>query len=398
MDNKQHSEDAVSDSSSTTKLASAQYWLKENLFKSWQNTLLTFITAAFALYIIVTVAGFVVSNDWTVVTNNIRLLMIGQFPALEVWRIWATLIFVSVLLGLSWGIWRGVVSHIALTIAAVLFIFGAVPYTQMSSTIYLFSCVALIIGGYFVGRKAAILKIPLLILWILYIPLSLTIINGFGVVNPVSTTVWGGFFLTLVLASVAIIGSFPLGVLLAIGRRSNLPVIKYSCVVYIEFIRGIPLIMVLFIAQLILPMFLGNIEINNIFRAMIAFTLFSAAYLAENVRGGLQSIPVGQYEASQALGLSRFKLMVFIILPQALKAVIPAMVGQFISIFKDTSLVAIIGLADFLGMARRISANPEYLGRYMELYVFVAFIYFIFCYLMSHVSRHLENSLGAAKQ
>lgn len=137
-----------------------------------------------------------------------------------------------------------------------------------------------------------------------------------------------------------------------------------------------------------------GIELDNVVRAMIAFTLFSAAYLAENIRGGLQSIPRGQFEAAQALGLNNFKVMIFVILPQALKAVIPAMVGQFISIFKDTSLVAVIGLADFLGMGKKIAANPEYLGKYMELYIVIAFIYFIFCFLMSHVSKHIEKSLG----
>lgn len=376
-------------------LMKLQLWLKKNLFKDWKNAILTIVAAMVAVFVVIKVGGFLIQSDWAVVTNNLRLLMIGQFPVEEIWRVWAGLILASVLLGLSWGLWRGIVGHVAITIGTILLIFGVVPYTESNSKIYLFTSVAAIVLFYLIGRKVSALKIPALVLWILYIPISIGIINGFGILEPVKTNVWGGFLLTLILASVAIVCSFPIGLLLAIGRRSKLPLIKYSCIVYIEIIRGMPLIMVLFIGQLLLPMFLGGeIQLDNVLRAMIAFTLFSAAYLAENIRGGLQSIPRGQFEAAQALGLNNVKMMVFIILPQALKAVIPAMVGQFISIFKDTSLVAVIGLTDFLGMAKKISANPEYLGKYLELYVFIAIMYFVFCYLMSHVSKHIEKSLG----
>uniref|UniRef100_UPI0011416298 amino acid ABC transporter permease n=1 Tax=Bacillus sp. 03113 TaxID=2578211 RepID=UPI0011416298 len=141
-----------------------------------------------------------------------------------------------------------------------------------------------------------------------------------------------------------------------------------------------------------------SIEIDNVLRVMIAFTLFSAAYLAENIRGGLQSLPRGQFEASQALGLNSTLMMGFIILPQALRAVIPTMVSLFIGIFKDTSLVVIVGMTDFLGMGKKVLANPEFLGRHMEVYLFIALIYFIGCFLMSHVSRRLEKSLGVGKR
>ncbi|WP_445488619.1 amino acid ABC transporter permease [Niallia sp. 03133] len=373
-------------------------WLKNNLFKDWKNVLLTIVALVFSVYIIARVSKFVFTSDWGVVVNNFRLLMVGQFPVEEMWRVWTAIIIASVLLGLSWGLWRGIVGHVSITIGSVLLIFGVIPYTESSSKVYLFASVIAIAIFYFIGRKVSVLKIPTLVLWLLYIPISLGILNGFGVVEPVNSNVWGGFLLTLILASVSIICSFPIGLLLAVGRRSKLPIIKYSCIVYIEIIRGMPLIMVLFIGQLLLPMFLGGVQLDNVLRAMIAFTLFSAAYLAENIRGGLQSIPRGQFEAAQALGLNNVKLMVFVILPQALKAVIPAMVGQFISIFKDTSLVAVIGLTDFLGIAKKIAANPAYLGKYLELYIFVAFFFFIFCYLMSHVSKHLEASLGVGKR
>ncbi|WP_400246920.1 amino acid ABC transporter permease [Niallia sp. JL1B1071] len=381
----------------TTKLNSQkklQLWLKNNLFKDWKNAVLTIVTLMFTIYLLANIGKFLFASEWGVVTDNLRLLFVGQFPIEEIWRLWVSLLFMSVLLGTSWGVWRGIIGHVAISLGALLLVFGILPYTEMESKVYLFSSIAAIVVFYFVGKYVPKLKIPMLVLWILYIPISLSIINGFGVLEPVKTNVWGGFLLTLVIASVAIICSFPLGLLLAVGRRSKLPIIKYCCILYIELIRGMPLIMVLFIAQLLLPMFLGGIQLDNVVRAMIAFTLFSAAYLAENIRGGLQSIPRGQFEAAQALGLNNVKVMVFVVLPQALKAVIPAMVGQFISVFKDTSLVAVIGLADFLGMGKKIAANPEYLGKYMELYIVIAFIYFIFCFLMSHVSKHIEKSLG----
>ncbi|WP_312096957.1 amino acid ABC transporter permease [Niallia sp.] len=395
MDNIQlNNTEPVMETSKLNSQKKLQLWLKNNLFKDWKNAILTIVTLMFTIFLISKVAKFLLTSEWGVVTDNLRLLFVGQFPMEEIWRLWIALLLLSVLLGITWGAWRGIIGHVAISLSAILFVFGVLPYTEMESKIYLFSSIVAIIVFYFVGKYMPKLKIPMLVLWIIYIPISLSIINGFGVLEPVKTNVWGGFLLTLVIASVAIICSFPLGLLLAVGRRSKLPIIKYCSILYIELIRGMPLIMVLFIAQLLLPMFLGGIQLDNVVRAMIAFTLFSAAYLAENIRGGLQSIPRGQFEAAQALGLNNFKVMVFVVLPQALKAVIPAMVGQFISVFKDTSLVAVIGLADFLGMGKKIAANPEYLGKYMELYIVIAFIYFIFCFLMSHVSKHIEKSLG----
>ncbi|WP_083432825.1 amino acid ABC transporter permease [Alkalibacterium sp. 20] len=374
--------------------------LKKNLFDGWKNTLLTVLTGIFSLIVIYQVITFVVTNNWDVIYDNLRLLMIGQYPIEEIWRLWIALDLVSLLIGLTWGLWKGAGKAVAATFGSVFFVFAVIPWTTLNTSLNLTASIALIAVGYFAGDRLDGLKIPTLILWALYIPLALGLITGFGgLLEPVLSREWGGWLLTVIIASISIIGCFPLGVLLALGRRSELPVIRYFCIGYIELVRGIPLIMVLFIGQLLIPLFLGGeTGIDNVSRAIIAYTFFAAAYLAENVRGGLQSIPAGQYEAAQALGLNKFKLTFFIILPQALKAVIPALVGQFITILKDTSLVAIIGLADFLGTARRISNNPEYLGRYMELYIFVAAFYFIFCYLMAHVSRHLERSLSKGNQ
>lgn len=370
--------------------------LKKNLFDGWKNTLLTILTGIFSLIVVYQLVQFIFTNSWNVVFDNLRLLMIGQYPVQEIWRLWLSLDLISLLIGLTWGLWKGAGKAVAFTFGGVYLAFAVIPGTTLTTSLNLAAAIALIAVGYFAGSKLEGLKLPTLILWALYIPLFLGLLTGFGgLLDPIMSREWGGWLLTVIIAAISIIGCFPLGVLLALGRRSHLPIVKYFCIAYIELLRGIPLIMVLFIGQLLIPLFLGGeTGIDNVSRAIIAYTFFAAAYLAENVRGGLQSIPTGQYEAAQALGLNKFKLTFFIILPQALKAVIPAMVGQFITILKDTSLVAIIGLADFLGTARRISNNPEYLGRYMELYIFIAAFYFIFCYLMAHVSRYLERSLS----
>jgi general L-amino acid transport system permease protein len=202
-----------------------------------------------------------------------------------------------------------------------------------------------------------------------------------------------------VLAIVGIVLSFPFGVLLALGRRSSLPAMRILSTAYIELIRGVPLVTLLFMASIMLPLFLpGEVRIDRVVRAMAAITLFSAAYVAENVRGGLQAIPSGQIEASQALGLNPFQMNRYIVLPQALRAVIPANVGLFISLLKDTTLVAIVGLLELLGIGRAVLAQSQWFGAHLEVYAFVAAVFFVLCYTMSLASYRLEEALGVGKR
>lgn len=209
--------------------------------------------------------------------------------------------------------------------------------------------------------------------------------------------VWGGLMITMQLTVLGIAASFPIGLALALGRRSNLAVVKYTCILYIELVRGVPLITILFLASLLVPLVDPNLAaIDQAVRAWVAFTMFSAAYLAENVRGGLQSIDRGQTEAAQAIGLSNWQTTIFILLPQALRAVIPALVGQFISLFKDTSLVFIVGLADILGVASRVVAQAEFLQRRQETFLYVAILFFVFSYIMSYISRKIEATGSGA--
>ena len=215
----------------------------------------------------------------------------------------------------------------------------------------------------------------------------------------VENTLWGGLPLTLGLATVGLAAAFPLAVLLALGRRSELPVIRWLSVGWIELIRGVPFISLLFMASVMLPLFLpAGVTVDKLLRAQIAFIAFASAYLAEVVRGGLQAIPRGQYEAAAALGLGTWRAMGFVILPQALTAVIPPMVGTFITFFKDTSLVLVIGLFDLLRTTKTALTDSAWHGFYREAYLFIAVIYFMFCYFMSRYSRWLEADLNRGRR
>jgi general L-amino acid transport system permease protein len=203
---------------------------------------------------------------------------------------------------------------------------------------------------------------------------------------------WGGLILTLLLATFGMAFAFPLAILLALGRRSNLPVVRALCVGYIELIRGVPLISLLFMASVMLPLFLpAGVSIDKLLRAQIALILFAAAYLAEVVRGGLQAIPKEQYEMSDALGLSYFQKTAYVVLPQALRIAVPPLVNTFIGLFKDTSLVTIIGLFDLLAAVKVGLGEPAWSGFGVEAYLFVSLVYFAFCYAMSRYSRTLEH-------
>jgi len=228
------------------------------------------------------------------------------------------------------------------------------------------------------------------------IPIMVLILMGGGIfgLESVETTKWGGLTLTLVLSAVGIVAALPLGILLALGRRSDMPIVKAICIAFIEFWRGVPLITVLFMSSVMLPLFLPEgTTFDKLLRAMIGIVLFQSAYMAEVVRGGLQAIPKGQYEAAEALGLSYWRMMGLIILPQALKLVIPGIVNTFIALFKDTTLVLIIGLFDLLAMIETATKDPNWLGFAIEGYVFAALVFWAFCFGMSRYSIALERKL-----
>ena len=338
-------------------------WLRTNLFSNTTNTILT----VFALYLIYLMVPPVISwvflkSDWIGTDRsacdsggacwvfiNARLgqFIYGFYPEAERWRIDTTFLLLVVLLV---PMFIESFRHKALVGAVILFVYPVVSFYLLA-------------GG------------------------------SFGLA-PVETPLWGGLSLTLVISIVGIVGSFPIGLLLALGRRSKMPAVSAFCTGFIELWRGVPLITVLFMSSVMFPLFLPEgLNFDKLIRALVGVTLFSAAYTAETVRGGLQAIPKGQYEGAEALGLSYWKSMSFIILPQALKHVIPGIVGNFIGLFKDTTLVLIIGLFDFLGIVQAASTDPKWLGYSVEGYVFCAFVYWVFCFSMSQYSQSVERKL-----
>lgn len=341
-------------------------WARSNLFNTWGNAVITVAVMAGLALLVPKLVNWAILNAvfevdaqkcrvatgacWGFVGEKYRLMLFGTYPYEEQWRPLAMSILLLTLIGLTmntrlWGRWLWI-SWIGAIVAMWVLMAGGVP-----------------------GLPA------------------------------VDTDRWGGLPLTLILAVNAIVLSFPLAVLLALGRRSDLPFIKTLCIGFIEVVRGVPLITVLFMASLMLPLFLPEgMTINKLLRAQVGFILFTAAYVAEVIRGGLQAIPKGQYEAADALGLSYWQKTVFIVLPQALKLVIPPTVNTFIGIFKDTSLVIIVGIFDFLGSVRLASNDPIWRPFYIEGLVVAGLVYFVFCYTMAAYSRALEAKLNRQQQ
>jgi general L-amino acid transport system permease protein len=332
-------------------------WLKKNLFSTWYDALLTVGSVALVAAVLYGLTDWALNTArWGVVTTNIKVFMVGRYPYDQIWRVWASV-------------------GLFVVMVVVTLVIRKVDKPR--------------------ARRAVTIT------WVVVLLLTLVLLKGFGetIIPSVPVAIWSGLMLTLALGVVGILASFPIGIGLALGRRSSLPVIKVFCTVYIEVIRGVPLITVLFMALLLLPLFLPpSLRLDNVLRAMVGMTLFSAAYVAENVRGGLQAIPKGQYEAGRAVGLNEALVMALIVLPQALRAMIPAIVGQFISLYKDTSLVVIVGLLDLLGIAKAVTGQTEWIGLQKEVFAFAGMIYFITCSVMSYASRRLERQLGVGER
>ncbi|WP_321365920.1 amino acid ABC transporter permease [uncultured Desulfuromusa sp.] len=336
-------------------------WLRTNLFNSWYNSLLTIVTLIMLAFLVPPFFQWAFVDSlwnssaaacrdvdgacWSVVPNNLRFIILGFFPTGQEWR----------------------------PILSMILLLALVIYSKERSR----------------------WKTSLLWLWTANLIIMGTLMHGgiFGM-PVVETSQWSGLPLTFILSFFGMIVAYPLGILLALGRQSKMPAIKTLCVVYIELIRGVPLISLLFMSSVMFPLFLPEgVTIDKVLRALIAIILFTAAYIAEVVRGGLQAMPRGQYEAADSLGLNYRNTMRLIILPQALKIVIPPSVGILLSVFKDTSLVVIIALYDVLKTTMVTLSNPQWAGYSRELYIFLALLYFVFCYAMSSYSRKLEKEL-----
>jgi len=345
-------------------------WLRANLFSSISSSLVTLVLlvllvealVGFVRWGILDAVWMVPGSDssacraarglgacWAVIGEKFRFILFGTYPFDQQWRpALAILVFIALFyLSTRRSLWR-------------------------RELIYLWAAALIAIGVLMWG---GVLGLPF-----------------------VSQERWGGLPVTLILATFGLAFGFPLGILVALGRRSKLPAIRSLCVLYVELIRGVPLISLLFMASVMFPLFMPDgFNIDKLLRAQIAIVLFAGAYLAEVVRGGLQAVPRGQHEAAEAIGLSYWQKNALIVLPQAIRHVIPPLVNTFIAFFKDTSLVLIIGIFDLLTTAKTAVIDPAWQQFSVEVYIFVAIIYFAFCFAMSRYSRHLEAQTGPAK-
>jgi general L-amino acid transport system permease protein len=380
-------------------------WVRDNLFNNWFNSLLTVILLPIVFFAVVNVILWVFTEaDWRAVTQFPLLYAVGQYPRDQLWRVGVGLSAVIFMLGASWGKWGGLLRSISIAAGIFFAVFALLPVQHpaldLGMRFYLGLNVLLLLVGNWIGGQ--VVKGLFIIIGWAMVPFAfvflLTGIKGSEIIPSVSTTFWGGLLVTFLLSAGGIILSFPIGVALALGRRSSLPVVKGFSIVFIEMVRGVPLITILFMFSIILALFLPqDSRIDRLVRALMGITFFSAAYTAENVRGGLQAVSEGQVEAAKAVGMNGFQTMLFIVLPQALRAVLPAIVGQFIALFKDTTLVVIVGINDLLGIGRSIiNSDPEFVRLQLEVYVFIALIYWVFSYLMSLASNRLEVAMGVS--
>jgi general L-amino acid transport system permease protein len=336
-------------------------WIKANLFNGIFNSILTIVTLFFLYKVIPPFVRWAFIDSlwfstaeqcragsgacWSLIPANIRFIIFGFYPHELHWR----------------------------------------PFVAM----------IMLVGLLFYSKNRDHWNKSLGYIWIAgLLTMGILMRGGLFGLTPVESDQWGGLPLTLMLSFFGMIAAYPFGVLLALGRRSKMPAVKTVCILYIELIRGVPLISLLFMSAVLFPLFFPEgLTVNKIIRAQAAIIMFTAAYIAEVVRGGLQAITRGQYEAAESLGLNYVQKMRLIILPQALKIVIPPTVGILISAFKDTSLVVIIALYDVLKTTKSVLANPSWTGFSPEAYLFVALIYFVCCFSMSNYSRRLEKEL-----
>ena len=379
-------------------------WVKENLLATKVDIFLTIIGAYFIYFILSLFLNFVFSSDWTLIEVNRKILLVGLFPEEDLWRIWSVFYVFSLLLTSTISLVYGLQIRTSIFYVFILLI----PFLIFTTINMIFHILILIILSllsyvfvYYLKRRSyrVMLSRIIVISWIIFIPfLFLVLVLGDG---P-KVTLWGGFFVNLILAVIAILAGFPLGVIFALGRASSYKTIKLVSVVFIETFRGAPLIAWLFFAWFVLPNFLPDLfslnDINLVIRAMIVLSLFSSAYVAEVVRGGLQSIPKGQKEAATALGLNTFLELLFITMPQAIRIVIPAIVSTFIAIFKDTSLVFILGITDLLRIGRLIpEQQQEFYGKSIEVLLIVALLFWVVSIILSQISRSIEKRLNVSQ-
>ena len=398
-------------------------WMRENLFKGVGNSITTVVCGLIIIYLVVGLISYLLSPTWAAASLPECREMAGTDHGKACWGVirerWFQILFGFYPVG---SVWRPILAFVLLFGALAPVLFSTVdrrllwltaafpfimPWLLWGGTIWgPLAAAAGFVIGYFVYRYAepaigglgALVAAPVAaIIWWLFLagPISGGLSSAIGIgLESVPPRDFGGLMLSITIGVVAIACSLPLGIVLALGRQSNLMIVKALCVGFIEFIRGVPLITLLFVASTLLNIFMPpGTSFDIVLRVMIMATLFSAAYMAEVIRGGLAALPKGQYEGADSLGLNYWQAQQLIIMPQALKISIPGIVSTFIGMFKDTTLVSVIGLFDPLGVSTAIRSNQAWSGVVWELYGFVALLFFVFCFSMSRYSMYLERKL-----
>ncbi len=358
-------------------------WLRDNLFSSVTNSILTVIGVAFLIWVIPILYGFLIGNAvwpgegvtkadcqapgagacWAYIEDRMSFFIYGFFPQDAYWATQEGF-FASIM-----SYWRVNAVFLVGILLIVPLMWPGLPYKGINAILF-FAVYPVFVYFMLTGGVFGLEEVP--------------------------TVKWGGLTVTLIIGLVGIVVSLPLGIILALGRQSKMPVIKSTCIMFIEVWRAVPLISVLFMASVMLPLFMPvGMSVDKLLRALIGVSLFASAYMAEVVRGGLQALPKGQFEAAASLGLNYWKSMFFIILPQALKHVIPGIVNNFIALFKDTSLVAIVGIFDLLKTVLVANLNLDWASKNQAItgYLFAAMVFWIFCYGMSRYSLMMERRL-----
>ena len=392
-------------------------WMRRNLFRSWWDGILSLVFGALAVYVVWALVNFVfVTGRWEIIEVNLTLLLVGRFPAEELWLVGASIVGLAFWISAAssssthpvenkrpWGA-RILDAVQRFGLLAGLGLLLIVLAEGMTPIYWALAIVGGIVAGQALGATrrafAWVGKIPALVWHALHIAVPVTLIALTLMRSTLDS--WGGFLINFYIAIISIVLSFPLGVLLALGRRSTLPIVRLLSTTYIELIRGAPLFVLLLLAGVALEFFVPvDLAPGPIFRAVTVFTLFTAAYVAEIVRGGLQSVAKGQTEAGKALGLNTSKVTFLITLPQALRNVIPAQIGQFISLFKDTTLAgAALSVLEVLNIGTAITKQDDFLGQgyIYESLAFVGLLFWVGSYVMSRESQRLEKRLGVGQR
>jgi general L-amino acid transport system permease protein len=400
-----------------TREGSPVKWARRNLFRTWYDSLITIGFGVMFVWVLLGVVRFLVTADYTILRRNLALFMLGSFPRDQLHRPAAALLLVALAIGLATGALAAQRRELSATTGVayqssrvidivrrfwpvLLLVLILLALTEtITPTLVALGSLGSGIVGVLAGRRIPVRFRRLVWAALLVLPFFVyMILASFG---GVGWRGWGGLHLNLFVTLAGILFAFPLGLFLALGRRSSLPAIRTLSVTYIEFIRGVPLIALLLMGVFAIGFFLpSGLRPGTVTRVLIAITLFESAYIAEVVRGGLQAVPTGQVEAAQALGMSRWSIMRRIVLPQALRATIPAMVGQFISLYKDTTLVGVVGLPEVLNVAQDVNTQPQFLAQGLERLTlpFAGLIFWVGSYTMSREARRLERRLGVGER